>query len=154
MRWGWVLIKVNHRDVLDGGFEVAGVEGRMVRGVGSAVGKLDKQPWGEVRSELVEEKGVPEKVVERIGRYVAMNGELRGMLELLRRDGALAGNEKVQAGLKNMGILAGYLEALGVIDKVSFDLSLAQGLDYYAGVIFEVVAKPDPTGKEKSDSLI
>lgn len=81
-----------------------------------------------------------------MGSYVAMSGELRDMIERLRRedDGALAKNEKVKAGLEDMALLAEYLEALGsVIDKASFDLSLARGLDYYTGVIFEVVvARP------------
>src|SRR5262249_4721769 len=43
-----------------------------------------------------------------------------------------------------MDLLASYLQALGVTDKVSFDLSLARGLDYYTSLIFEVVCKPSP----------
>ena len=55
----------------------------------------------------------------------------------------------VQAGLKDMELLVSYLEALDVIEKVSFDLSLARGLDYYTGVIFEVLMKP-PRGQNGS----
>lgn len=48
-------------------------------------------------------------------------------------------NENVKAGIDEMSLLSSYLEAYNIADKVSFDLSLARGLDYYTGVIFEVV---------------
>jgi histidyl-tRNA synthetase len=51
-------------------------------------------------------------------------------------------NESLRAGIEDMGLLISYLEALDVVDKVSFDLSLARGLDYYSGLIFEVITKP------------
>jgi len=143
------VIRINHRNVLEGIFAVAGVEDKKIKGVSSAVDKLDKISWKEVWREIVEEKGIPEDVADRVGSYVAMSGELRDMIERLRRedDGALAKNEKVKAGLKDMALLAECLEALGVIDKVSFDLSLARGLDYYTGVTFEVVVAR-PGGRE------
>jgi histidyl-tRNA synthetase len=55
-----------------------------------------------------------------------------------------------------MDLLSRYLDAFGIVDKVSFDLSLARGLDYYTGLIFEVVTKPlDPVGiKDKSSKGI
>lgn len=46
---------------------------------------------------------------------------------MLRSDKTISGNEKVQGARKNMSLLFPYLEALGVIDRVSFDLSLARG---------------------------
>ena len=137
-----VSIKINHRQILDGLFEVAGVPDEKVRSISSAVDKLDKAPWAEVRKEMVEEKVLPEEVADRIGKYVALNGDLQTMLELLQSDESLSGNEKVQAGLKDMVLLVSYLQALDVIDKISFDLSLARGLDYYSGVIYEVLTKP------------
>ncbi|KAI5863327.1 histidyl-tRNA mitochondrial precursor [Durotheca rogersii] len=137
-----VSIKINHRQILDGLFAVAGVPDEKVRLISSAVDKLDKAPWDDVKKEMVEEKGLPEEVADRIGKYVGLNGDLRKILELLQSDETLSGNKKVQAGLKDMGLLVPYLEALDVIDKVSFDLSLARGLDYYSGVIYEVLTKP------------
>lgn len=137
-----ISIKINHRQILDGLFEVAGVPDEKIRLISSAVDKLDKAPWKDVKREMVEEKGLGEEVADRIGTYVALNGDLQKMLGLLRSDETLAGNAKVQAGLKDMGLLVSYLEAFDVIDKVSFDLSLARGLDYYSGVIYEVLTKP------------
>lgn len=154
-----VSIKINHRQILDGLFAVAGVPDEKVRSISSAVDKLDKAPWAEVRKEMVEEKGLPEEVADRIGKYVGLNGDLRTMLELFQSDESLSGNEKVQAGLKDMGLLVSYLQALDVIDKVSFDLSLARGLDYYSGVIYEVLTKlqsetgPGAPGVTKRNSV-
>lgn len=52
-----------------------------------------------------------------------------------------------------MKLLASYLEAMGVIDKVSFDLSLARGLDYYTGLIYEVVVADDASPSTQVGSI-
>ncbi|KAI1195566.1 histidyl-tRNA mitochondrial precursor [Nemania serpens] len=150
-----VLIKINHRQILDGLFAVAGVPDEKFRAISSAVDKLDKASWSDVKREMVEDKGLAEETADRIGKYVALNGNMVKMLELLQSDEALSGNEMAQAGLKDIRLLVSYLEAFDIIDKVSFDLSLARGLDYYSGVIFEVLTKPSsqetPAGA-KNDS--
>ena len=133
-----VVVKVNHRKILDGVFEVAGVPRDRIRAVSSAVDKLDKAPWDEVRKELLE-KGIPDEVADRVGGYVQRRGGMREMLERFASDAELSANESVREGVADMTLLASYLEAMDVIDKVSFDLSLARGLDYYTGLIYEVV---------------
>lgn len=114
-----VSIKINHRQILDGLFAVAGVPDDKVRFISSAVDKLDKLPWDDVRKEMVDEKGLPGEIADRIGKYVRLNGDLPKMLELLQYDETLSGNEKVQTGIKDMALLVSYLEALDVLDKVS-----------------------------------
>jgi histidyl-tRNA synthetase len=134
-----VVVRVNHRRILDGVFEVAGVPGDKIRATSSAVDKLDKVPWEEVRSELLE-KGLSEEVVDRVGGYVQQpSGGMREMLAKLESDAELGANKNLMEGVADMKLLASYLEAMDVIDKVSFDLSLARGLDYYTGLIYEVV---------------
>ena len=54
---GPFVVKVNHRKLLDGLFEVCGVPKKDFRPICSAVDKLDKSPWTEVRQEMVDEKG-------------------------------------------------------------------------------------------------
>ncbi|KAH8895483.1 histidyl-tRNA mitochondrial precursor [Thozetella sp. PMI_491] len=144
-----ISIKINHRKILDGLFAVAGVPDEKIRHISSAVDKLDKAPWADVKREMVEEKGLSEEVADRIGKYVGLNGDLQKMLALLQSDEALSANDKVQAGLKDMALLVSYLTALNVIDRISFDLSLARGLDYYSGVIFEVLTKPPSNSGSK-----
>lgn len=140
---GWAgryTIKVNHRKVLDGIFAVCGVPTDKIRTISSAVDKLDKLPWADVRKEMVDDKGLDPAVADKIETYVVRKGS-RELLEDLLKDEVLSANESAKKGLEDMGLLMEYLEAFDCLDKISFDLSLARGLDYYTGVIYEVVTE-------------
>ncbi|MCJ1478496.1 Cytoplasmic and mitochondrial histidine tRNA synthetase [Lambiella insularis] len=140
---GWegkYSIKINHRMILDGIFAVCGVPDDKTRTISSAVDKLDKSPWDEVRKEMVDEKGLPEDVADRIWQYVQRKGS-RDVLEFLQGEESLKANASMVKGMEDMELLFSYLDAFGVLDKVEFNLSLARGLDYYTGVIFEVVTE-------------
>ncbi|MCJ1308719.1 Cytoplasmic and mitochondrial histidine tRNA synthetase [Agyrium rufum] len=144
-----ITIKMNHRWVLDGLFAVAGVPEEKFRTISSAVDKLDKMPWADVKKEMVEEKGLPEDVADRIGNYVKHSGSIEDMLKLLNEDTTFTANEKVKGGLNDIALLSSYLDALGVSKKVSFDLSLARGLDYYTGLIYEVICTTPASDSDK-----
>jgi histidyl-tRNA synthetase len=140
---GWsgrYTIKLNHRKILDGVFAVCGVPEDKIRPISSAVDKLDKMPWADVRKEMVDDKGLDGEVADRIEKYV-MNKGSRELLDTLLKDETLNANVTAKAGLEDMALMMDYLEAFGVLDKVSFDMSLARGLDYYTGVIYEVVTE-------------
>ncbi|KAG6114737.1 hypothetical protein E4U14_001297 [Claviceps sp. LM454 group G7] len=137
-----VTIKLNHRQVLDGMFAVAGVTEDKIRAISSAVDKLDKMSWEDVKKEMVEEKGLETEVADRIGEYVRNAGTISQTLALLNSKPELVANEQVKSGLADMTLLATYADAFGISDKVSFDLSLARGLDYYTGLIYEVINLP------------
>ncbi|KAF2474406.1 putative histidyl-tRNA synthetase [Lindgomyces ingoldianus] len=144
-----IAIKLNHRQILDGLFAVAGVPEEKIRLVSSAVDKLDKAIWADVKKEMVEEKGLSDEVADRIGEYVRRSGGIREMIQILKSDSELCGNKNVKAGLDDMDLLVTYLEVMGVADKISFDLSLARGLDYYSGPIYEVIL----TGKNQPSQV-
>ncbi len=140
---GWrgrYTIKINHRKILDGIFEVCGVPQDKIRTISSAVDKLDKSPWEEVRREMTEEKHLDPAVADKIWEYAQRKGG-RDVLKSLQSDSNLSSNAAAKKGLEDMELLFNYLEAFDVLEKVSFDLSLARGLDYYTGVIFEVVTE-------------
>ncbi|KAK7394078.1 Cytoplasmic and mitochondrial histidine tRNA synthetase [Neonectria punicea] len=137
---GGYTIKLNHRKILDGIFQVCGVPEDKIRTISSAVDKLDKLPWAEVRKEMVSEKGLDEEVADRIGEWVILKGK-HDLLEKLRNNEKLAANESMKKGMDDIALLFGYLEAFNALDRVSFDLSLARGLDYYTGLIYEVVTE-------------
>ncbi|KAF4625776.1 hypothetical protein G7Y89_g12388 [Cudoniella acicularis] len=140
---GWngrYTIKLNHRKVLDGIFEVCGVPAEKIRTISSAVDKLDKLPWAEVRKEMTEEKGLAEEAADKIGEYVVQKGQ-KDLLSKLQANETLMANASMKAGLADMELLFTYLEAFDALENVSFDLSLARGLDYYTGVIYEVVTE-------------
>ncbi|KAJ5638015.1 histidyl-tRNA synthetase [Penicillium lividum] len=140
---GWTgryTIKINHRKILDGVFAVCGVPEDKIRPISSAVDKLDKMPWADVRKEMVDQKGLDGAIADRIETYV-MNKGGRELLNKLLEDETLTANASAKAGLDDMALMMDYLEAFGSLDKISFDMSLARGLDYYTGVIYEVVTE-------------
>ncbi|KAG8966192.1 Cytoplasmic and mitochondrial histidine tRNA synthetase [Tulasnella sp. 419] len=136
---GEFTIKINHRKILDGIFEVCGVPPEKVRPISSAVDKLDKLPWSDVRKEMTEEKGLDGEVADRIGEYVKLKGGPE-LIEKLRAT-KLSENKSAISGLDDMELLFKYLDVFGVTNKISFDMSLARGLDYYTGLIYEAVCE-------------
>lgn len=152
-----ITIKVNHRRILDGLFSVAGVSDEKIRSISSAVDKLDKMPWDEVKKEM-QEKGLSDEVADQVGDYVRCSGNIFDMLADLKSNEKLTANEEVSAGIADMSLLASYLRAFGIDQQVSFDCSLARGLDYYSGLIFEVntrsLGEPDPGSNKKSTNRV
>ncbi|KAL8794295.1 MAG: hypothetical protein Q9195_003121 [Heterodermia aff. obscurata] len=140
---GWdgkFSIKINHRGILDGVFAVCGVPADKIRSISSAVDKLDKLPWEEVRKEMVEEKGLSEEVADKIWDYVQNKGGPE-ILEKLQKDESLKDSQSMQKGLSHMELLFRYLSAFNVLPFIEFNLSLARGLDYYTGLIYEVITE-------------
>lgn len=137
---GGYTIKLNHRKILDGIFEVCGVPEDKIRTISSAVDKLDKLPWADVRKEMTEEKGLAEDVADRIGEWVILKGK-QDLLAKLRASEKLSANASMKQGMDDLDLLFEYLDAFGALDRISFDLSLARGLDYYTGLIYEVVTE-------------
>uniref|UniRef100_M4A926 histidine--tRNA ligase n=1 Tax=Xiphophorus maculatus TaxID=8083 RepID=M4A926_XIPMA len=131
-------IKVNDRRILDGMFAVCGVPDDKFRTICSTVDKLDKLPWQEVRKEMVDEKGLSEEAADQIGEYVSLHGGM-DLAERLLQDPRMSQSKQACAGLSDIKLLFSYLQLFQVTDKVVFDLSLARGLDYYTGVIYEAV---------------
>jgi len=130
-------IKLSNRKLLDGMFRVCGVKEELLRPICSAVDKLDKESWDTVKKEMIE-KGLSDECCDSIHKYVVLNGKPREILDKLRADQPLA--DQCGDALDEMEKLFDYLDCMGnALDKISFDLSLARGLDYYTGVIFEAV---------------
>lgn len=135
---GPYMIKLNHRSLLDGILAACGVPNDKFRSVCSSIDKLDKNPWLEVKQEIVEEKGLEESSADKIGTYVSLSGGVE-LISKLREDVELMKYETAVKGLESMELLFKYCNILQVMDKITFDLSLARGLDYYTGVIFEAI---------------
>ena len=136
---GSFRVKLNHRVLLDAIFEIAGVPANKFRPICSAVDKLDKEPWEEVRREMVEDKGLSLAVAEKVGKFVLRMGEPMELWNAFTEEKIFGKHEKANKAMEEMKILFGYLEAMGSLPYISFDMSLARGLDYYTGVIYEYV---------------
>uniref|UniRef100_A0A2A4JWG9 histidine--tRNA ligase n=1 Tax=Heliothis virescens TaxID=7102 RepID=A0A2A4JWG9_HELVI len=146
---GTYVLKVNHRRLLDGMFEACGVPADKFRTTCSTVDKLDKSPWEEVRTEMINEKGISPDAADRIGEYVRLNGGVE-LADKLLQDEKLSKTKAAVEGLQGIKLLLEYCGLFGIQDKILFDLSLARGLDYYTGVIYEaVLTQPIKIGNEE-----
>ncbi len=136
---GEFLIKLSHRKLLDAIFDICGVPQDKFRPICSAVDKLDKLSWEEVKAEMVSEKGLSPDIADRIGQFVLNVGEPLQLWKVLM-DRKLFGDHALALDAMNeLKTLFDYLDAMGALHRISFDLSLARGLDYYTGVIYEAV---------------
>ncbi|RLN98050.1 hypothetical protein BBJ28_00014711 [Nothophytophthora sp. Chile5] len=136
---GPVKVKLSHRLLLDAILAICGVPADKFRTTCSAIDKLDKEPWSNVRREMVEEKDIPETVADRIEPFVCKVGSPRELHAQLVKEGLFGDNANARHAMNDLALLFDYLDAMGVLDFISFDLSLARGLDYYTGLIYEFV---------------
>ncbi|KFD55617.1 hypothetical protein M513_03365, partial [Trichuris suis] len=138
-------IKINHRRLLNGILSVCGVEEAKFKTVCSSIDKLDKQPWVEVAAELVNDKHLSSQIVDAMEAYLCSRAKMKGsspnsaLIEHLRLDSLLSANEDAQTALKELTLLLNYCDAFGIADRIVFEPSLARGLDYYTGCIYEAV---------------
>ncbi|TMW58730.1 hypothetical protein Poli38472_010289 [Pythium oligandrum] len=132
-------VKLSHRLLLDAILAICGVPAEKFRTTCSAIDKLDKEPWASVRSEMVDEKGLPEEVADRIEHFVCHVGSPRELHAKLTNENLFGDNAEAKRAMEELRLLFDYLDAMGVLPFISFDLSLARGLDYYTGLIYEFV---------------
>lgn len=132
-------VKLSHRLLLDAILAICGVPADKFRTTCSAIDKLDKEPWESVRREMVEDKGLPPHVADQIQQFVCKVGTPRELHAELVAENLFGDNADAAKAMGDLKVLFDYLDAMGVLDHISFDLSLARGLDYYTGLIYEFV---------------
>ena len=132
-----VTIKLNHRKVLSGIAEVIGAGDRLTDFT-VALDKLDKIGREQVEAEMAE-KGIPREAIQKAAPLFEIQGDAAGQLAALKE--LLAGSE---TGMQGVGELEELLELTGQTGLESaacrLDVTLARGLNYYTGTIFEVAA--------------
>ena len=139
-----VLIKINNRKVLTGFAEIAGFPDKVVD-ITVAIDKLDKIGLDAVKAEM-KERGLTDEAVAVIEPILTLSGttaEKIATMRSLMNGGSASGivSETGLKGLDELEELFGFIEAAGVCQECEIDLSLARGLNYYTGAIFEVKAK-------------
>ena len=132
-----IALKMNNRKILYGIAETIGHADKMTD-ITVAIDKLEKIGIEAVNEELLS-KGISEQAVAALQPILSLNGTNREKLRQLRA--VIAGSETGIAGIDEMETIFGYVEALGTELDIELDLSLARGLNYYTGAIFEVKAK-------------
>ena len=132
-----IALKMNNRKILYGIAETIGHADKMTD-ITVAIDKLEKIGIEAVNEELLS-KGISEQAVAALQPILSLNGTNREKLRQLRA--VIGGSETGTAGIDEMETIFGYVEALGTELDIELDLSLARGLNYYTGAIFEVKAK-------------
>ncbi len=131
-----VALKMNNRKILFGIAEVIGHADKMID-ITVAIDKLDKIGLEHVKAELAE-RGLDEMAIARLQPILELEGSNAQKLDTLRD--ILSASETGMKGIEEMAEVFGHIEALGLDLQVELDLSLARGLNYYTGAIFEVKA--------------
>ncbi len=131
-----VIIKINNRKILSGLAEICGAPEKVVD-ITVAIDKLDKIGLDAVKAELLE-KGLSEQAITLLEPVLNLSGSTEKKLHSMRT--LFEKSEIGQKGLDEMEQLMGYISAAGIKTECEMDLSLARGLNYYTGAIFEIKA--------------
>ncbi|HJC79381.1 MAG TPA: histidine--tRNA ligase [Candidatus Alistipes merdipullorum] len=131
-----VTLKMNNRKILYGIAEAIGHADKMMD-ITVAIDKLEKIGIENVRAEL-SERGLEQEAIDRLQPILELSGSNSEKLNKLRD--VISCSETGLKGIAEMEEIFGYVEALGLNLPIELDLSLARGLNYYTGAIFEVKA--------------
>ena len=131
-----VSIKVNNRKILTGIAEIIGEADKIVD-ITVAIDKLDKIGLDNVNAELAS-KGISEEAIAKLQPIIQLKGTNAEKLATLKQ--VLAGSETGLKGVEESEFILHVVEGLHVKSEVELDLTLARGLNYYTGAIFEVKA--------------
>ena len=131
-----VALKLNNRKILYGIAETIGHADKMTD-ITVAIDKLEKIGLDNVKAELLE-RGLEQSAIEKLQPILELSGDNRQKLDALRR--AIGASETGMKGIEEMETVFGHVERAGLGLEVELDLSLARGLNYYTGAIFEVKA--------------
>lgn len=137
-----VQIKINNRKILSGIAEVIG-EAEKIVDITVAIDKLEKIGIDSVNDELRQD-GISEDAIEKLQPIIALSGtneeKLNTIKEVLKDSGI------GKKGVEELRFILGTLKEIGLKNEIQFDLTLARGLNYYTGAIFEVKALDTPMG--------
>lgn len=131
-----VQIKINNRKILTGIAEYID-EGDKIVDITVAIDKLDKIGIDNVNAELAAD-GLSAEAIEKLQPIISMSGSNEEKLDVI--SGLLKDSEIGQKGVEELRYIFGVLKNIGLENELQFDLTLARGLNYYTGAIFEVKA--------------
>ena len=131
-----VSIKINNRKILTGIAEIIGEADKIVD-ITVAIDKLDKIGLDNVNAEL-KEKGISDEAIAKLQPIILLSGTNAEKLATLKN--VLSASEVGLKGVEESEFILNTLETMGLKNEIELDLTLARGLNYYTGAIFEVKA--------------
>lgn len=138
-----ITIKVNNRKILSGIAEIVGESDKVID-ICTAIDKLDKIGKEKVCQELMQ-RGLSEQAIEKLQPFFDFCGDNDDKIELL--DSVLAHSEIGRLGVDELRTMLQYAKLLNINNDIEIDITLARGLNYYTGAIFEVKAKEVKIGR-------
>jgi histidyl-tRNA synthetase len=134
-----VTIKINNRKILSGIAEVIGASDKLIDFT-VALDKLDKIGADGVRAEMLA-KGITEEAIEKVEPMFSLSGTILHKINIL--SALLANSVEGMKGIDELRFICDNIEKLGLQRSVlDLDVTLARGLNYYTGAIFEVASPP------------
>lgn len=137
-----VQIKINNRKILSGIAEVIGEADKIVD-ITVAIDKLDKIGIDNVNAELRAD-GISEEAIKKLQPIINLTGTNEEKLQVIAD--VLATSETGLKGVEETRYILDQLKLVGLNNEIQLDLTLARGLNYYTGAIFEVKALDTPMG--------
>ena len=137
-----VCIKINNRKILTGIAEVIGEADKIVD-ITVAIDKLDKIGLDNVNEELRAD-GISEEAIQKLQPIISLSGTNNKKLEVIAK--VLETSEIGLKGVEETKFILDTLKSVGLKNEIELDLTLARGLNYYTGAIFEVKALDTPMG--------
>lgn len=131
-----VQIKINNRKILSGIAEVIGEADKIVQ-ITTAIDKLDKMGLESVNAELAKE-GIPTDAIEKLQPIIQLSGTNDEKLDTIAK--VLSNSEIGMKGVEESRYILDALKKTNLKNEIELDLTLARGLNYYTGAIFEVKA--------------
>ena len=131
-----ISIKVNNRKILTGIAEIIGAADKIID-ITVAIDKLDKIGLDNVNAELAS-KGISQEAIDKLQPIILLSGSNTEKLQTLKE--ILATSETGMKGVEESEFLLNTVARQGISSDVELDLTLARGLNYYTGAIFEVKA--------------
>lgn len=131
-----VSIKINNRKILTGIAEIIGEADKIVD-ITVAIDKLDKIGLDNVNAELAS-KGIPQEAIDKLQPIILLSGSNEEKIATLKN--VLAASETGLKGVEESEFILKTIAGLGIQSEVELNLTLARGLNYYTGAIFEVKA--------------
>ena len=137
-----VQIKINNRKILTGIAEVIGEADKIID-ITVAIDKLDKIGLDNVNKELAD-NGLSAEAIEKLQPILSLSGTNEEKLDTI--SGVLSASEIGLKGVEETRFILDTLNNVGLNNEIQLDLTLARGLNYYTGAIFEVKALDTPMG--------
>lgn len=132
-----VIIKINNRKILTGIAEMIGAADKIVD-ITVAIDKLDKIGLENVNQELAD-AGISANAIEKLQPIISLQGTNDEKLNVIKN--VLKDSQAGLKGVEEVAYILDVLKAMQLHNEIQLDLTLARGLNYYTGAIFEVKAK-------------